>query len=405
MNQSQSDDRIPPGVSDAGREFGGGYFYRARELLVDAADLKVVTERLKSGGRKVEGRPERIGGTGLVRLRLVDHVPTVVDELRAGGAEDERPVLVAPNHVLFGGSHMQPFPGSPPRPAPRPASAPRPPAGGSWPGCGVTVAVLDSGVVEGHPWLAGAPVSFGPGDVEQAEAVGGRLRRYAGHGTHVAGVVRCHAPGASILVLRLFGADGAVDDVTLAGALARLPREVGVVNLSLGGVTHSDLPPPATAAVLRDLAVKRPSLVVVAAAGNEGWQRPVWPAAFKRVVGVGALGPDGQRACFSNSGWWVDACAPATDVVSAFVKFKGDPEPVPVRGTCVAPAKPPKGPFTSGFAAWSGTSFAAPKVAAAVAAAMSMGLDGPEAVYRLVGDARLPRVADLGTVVDPPCHV
>ncbi len=57
--------------------------------------------------------------------------------------------------------------------------------------------------------------------------------------------------------------------------------------------------------------------LIVAAAGNQHTCRPYFPAALPDVIGVGGLAADG-RAWFSNYGGWVDACAPAIDVVSTF---------------------------------------------------------------------------------------
>jgi subtilisin family serine protease len=142
----------------------------------------------------------------------------------------------------------------------------------------------------------------------------------------------------------------------------------------------------------------------VASAGNDGTQRPVWPAAFKRVVGVAALGPDGERAPFSNFGWWVDACSTGVDVDSCFFDFVGSIEAI---RSHASPPDVSTGDVEKfeGFALWDGTSFAAPRVAAAIACAMSLGLDGPEAVYRLIGAPATTRKLDLGAVVEPPSFV
>jgi hypothetical protein len=53
------------------------------------------------------------------------------------------------------------------------------------------------------------------------------------------------------------------------------------------------------------------------------------------------------------------------------------------------------------WALWSGTSFAAPAVAAALAAVMGLGISGDEAVARLIDDPRLLRIPCYGTVVNP----
>ena len=55
----------------------------------------------------------------------------------------------------------------------------------------------------------------------------------------------------------------------------------------------------------------------------------------------------------------------------------------------------------TGFGTWSGTSFAAPKVAGAIAASASVwGISAREAADRLVFDWQLFRVPDLGVVVN-----
>ena len=49
--------------------------------------------------------------------------------------------------------------------------------------------------------------------------------------------------------------------------------------------------------------------VVIFAAGNEGWSHDA-PSEYERVIAVGALGPDGKMAEYSNYGPWVDILAP-----------------------------------------------------------------------------------------------
>ena len=49
--------------------------------------------------------------------------------------------------------------------------------------------------------------------------------------------------------------------------------------------------------------------VVIFAAGNDGWAYGQ-PADYEPVIAVGATGPDGKRATYSNFGNWVDLCAP-----------------------------------------------------------------------------------------------
>lgn len=49
--------------------------------------------------------------------------------------------------------------------------------------------------------------------------------------------------------------------------------------------------------------------IVVFAAGNENWAIG-HPGDYEPIVAVGAIGPDGRKATYSNYGAWVDICAP-----------------------------------------------------------------------------------------------
>ena len=88
---------------------------------------------------------------------------------------------------------------------------------------------------------------------------------------------------------------------------------------------------------------------------------PHWPGAFRRVICVGAVDDTGgatppPRASFSNFGAWVDCCCGGVDVLGAHVWWKGGIE------------DDPAGSYDfEGWSTWSGTSFSAPKVAAAIA--------------------------------------
>jgi subtilisin family serine protease len=88
------------------------------------------------------------------------------------------------------------------------------------------------------------------------------------------------------------------------------------------------------------------------------------------LVSVGALNPNRTSvALFSNTAPWVDLYARGSSVVSTFPPFNGGAQSVTRRDAydrqrdCIDPDD-----FTGGFAVWSGTSFAAPLVAGAIAA-------------------------------------
>jgi subtilisin family serine protease len=157
------------------------------------------------------------------------------------------------------------------------------------PGHGVTVALLDSGFDSANTWFGGRVT----GDPEQPVTDGyGRLLPYSGHGTFVAGVVVRHAPGARVIVKRVFNDDGIVDDWTAARALADAADAevpVHVVNMSIGAYARRDRGLLACDRAIGYAKFRRPEMVLVAAAGNEQDDRPCSPAANKRVLAVAAV--------------------------------------------------------------------------------------------------------------------
>jgi hypothetical protein len=403
-------DPLPEGVAEAPPRFGGGYLYRVRELLVPNDRLQDLDEVLGVLGIRLEGAAMEVPGLPLTLLLLSPDeprtVPEVVWQVRAFEEEVEEEAehrdfsrLVFPVTVVRGAPHPKGHAAAPPRPTDPLCDLCEE---GNLPGTNVRVAVLDSGVVEGHPWLDAHQIDRRQADVEVPEFDGlGRLAPFSGHGTFVTGDVLQHAPGATVVARKVFGGDGFTSDVELAAALLARP-EVEVVNLSLGGPTHDDIGLPATEAALQVLFAKELVPVVVAAAGNGYGDRPFYPAAFKRVIAVGGLDGPEQRACFSNRGSWVDACAPAVGLRSTFLTVDARTPP-PTPPNCLGFAHNPGAVFEfQGWAKWSGTSFSTAVVAGSIAATIRPGTDPSEAAFRLVGAAGLPRLLGqgLGAVVD-----
>jgi hypothetical protein len=64
-------------------------------------------------------------------------------------------------------------------------------------------------------------------------------------------------------------------------------------------------------------------MLILASAGNEPTGKPYYPAAYSSVIGVGALGPDGQRWEKSNYGEFVTLAAPGFATLP--VGYEGDP--------------------------------------------------------------------------------
>jgi hypothetical protein len=354
---------------------------RRDQILVADQDVPAVEDRAR---RWLDSRED---GPGVARIRLRAPARVDVCELSAHLNEDapHRRLAVAPNHLVHGqpmwwtGPAGRPAPTAPLAP-PRATPVRRP----------VTVAVLDTGLSP-HPWYESADWYAAQRD-EVSEVLDAdldyALDAQAGHGTFIAGVLLRHAPGVHVRAMRVIGGDGVGDELGVLCALARLAGrgQADVVNLSLGCHTYDDRPSPVVA---RAIAALGRRTVIVACAGNHASDRPFWPAALKHVIAVAALdGP--ERAWFSDYGWWVDACAPGVDVTSCFVSFDG---PLPrVRG--IDPDD------FAGYASWSGTSFAAPAVAGAIAGlAAAEDLPASTAAERILDPAHRRTLPDLGVIL------
>jgi hypothetical protein len=230
-----------------------------------------------------------------------------------------------------------------------------------------TVAVVDTGIPEkqrGDGWLVDIPRNSG--NIDPLYDFSPRGERYldydAGHGTFVAGIIKQIAPGAKVKVYRALRSDGVGTEIAVACAMIRAVDEgADILNLSLGCQTLDDQPPIAIKAAL-DVIRERErrngrKVLVVAAAGNYGDTRPCWPAAFREVVSVAGLAPDMLPSEWSSRGFWVTCSAVGQGLRSTYVEgeqsFEFDPTPHSFGADA--------------WAAWNGTSFAAPQISGVLA--------------------------------------
>jgi serine protease len=207
----------------------------------------------------------------------------------------------------------------------------------------VMVAVVDTGVLLGHPDLAGKLL---PGydfitDPRQANDGDGRDPspddpgdnpggQSSYHGSHVAGTIAAATNnakgvagiswGAKILPVRVLGKGGGtladiIDGVvwatggTVSGAPAN-PNPAQVVNMSLGGKGECS---PAEQEAINTASAN--GAIVVVAAGNDNEDAAGFsPASCSGVITVGATDYQNARARYSNYGPRIDLMAPGGDV-------------------------------------------------------------------------------------------
>lgn len=339
---------------------GTEYFHRPGEVLLSPVARDALADQLDSlGAQDMDDEDGPV--IGVVRMRLPDGIDVhdTIQQLRKAGGVG--PDEVGPHHVLFSAPRYHGCPGRPPSVA-EPTTALQ---GDPEEGAGVLVAILDTGQAQVSLSTAWATAHVRPGaeldvlDTDNDQV----LDLVAGHGTFVAGIVRQVAPGADVLVLAPLSPSGVTDDLAVARAVLKARAEgADVLNLSFGGYAEGDTPPMALSRVLGKDAQQAEPAVVVAAAGNDASERPFYPAALPGVVAVAALNSVGRRAAFSNFGPWVDACADGDRLLSDFVTGE-------VMTDSDGDGK--RDVFEQEWAYWSGTSFAAPQVAAAIAVQMS----------------------------------
>ena len=198
------------------------------------------------------------------------------------------------------------------------------------------VAVLDTGIDPSHPEFAGRLLpgwDFVNDDADPSDD--------QGHGTHVAGIIAAGidngigmagiAGDVKILPVKVLNDTGSGwwSDVS-AGITYAADQGAKVINLSLAGEVDSF--------TLHDAisyAVSK-GVTVVAAAGNDSSDTPVYPAAYDEVLALGATTYDGTRWSLSNYGPNVDALAPGGLVWSTYWSADGSASYQFMSGTSMA---------------------------------------------------------------------
>jgi serine protease len=210
----------------------------------------------------------------------------------------------------------------------------------------VTVAVIDTGILAGHPDFVGKIAVGGYDFISSPDiAVDGDGRdndpqdvgdnpagQSSYHGSHVAGTVAAAVNsvgiagmswGAKILPLRALGkGGGTVSDIVAAlryaaglnvAGVAPNPNPAQIINLSLGGAGQC-AQMPIYQDTIDQIGAAGAFLVVAAGNDNQDASRMA-PASCSGVITVGATDPSAQRARYSNFGPHVDVMAPGGDVL------------------------------------------------------------------------------------------
>lgn len=238
-------------------------------------------------------------------------------------------------------------------------------------GSGIKVAIIDSGIETSHPRLAGIQLVDDLAiriDGPRLRVVPGEGRDVFGHGTAVAGIFRSLAPEAKIGSIRVLGHDNTSRTAVIQRAAEEaLDRGYQILNCSFGcGVPKQVLQYKAWV----DEAYLK-GTHIVAACNNEDFSREEWPAYFPSVISVNMARTVDENVFYYRCGTLIEFAARGVDVN---VLWCGGAEKVVT-----------------------GSSFAAPRLAALVAKLLSIYPElGPlqtKAILHRLATPLTPRVA------------
>lgn len=203
---------------------------------------------------------------------------------------------------------------------------------------GVVVAVIDTGVQLDHPDLVGqiwhnvseipnGKDDDGNGFVDDMNGWNFHWHNNdpddtGGHGTHVAGVIAATqdngvgingAANVSIMPVKVLGMRRGWTSNIMRGVRYAVENGASVINMSLGGTKYSRAFGDVCEWAMAN------DVVIVAAAGNQAWDRPSYPGAYPGVISVGAVDVSDLLAPFSNYGGAQFVVAPGVDILSTYM--------------------------------------------------------------------------------------
>ena len=254
----------------------------------------------------------------------------------------------------------------------------------------VIVAVIDTGVLTGHPDLSGKLTGTGYDfilstsisndgdgiDSDPEDPGDSTIGTSSFHGTHCAGIVAAATDnnvgvagvgwGTRIMPVRVLGVGGGTiydvgQGIRYAAGLSNdspitldATQRADIISLSLGGGGYDSI----TQETIND--ARANGVIVIAAAGNNSSSNPSYPAAYNGVISESAVNINGTLASYSNFGPTIDVAAPGGDAGDS----NGDGYQDMVWSTC---GDDSSGPIVNDYQLMAGTSMATPHVAGVVA--------------------------------------
>ncbi|MBN9222180.1 MAG: S8 family serine peptidase [Mesorhizobium sp.] len=276
-----------------------GEFVPDEVLVTVDGDAGAVQQIAASFGLEVRSqRQSRLLGTTLVRFGIPDGRPVgvVLAQLAADGRTQRR----EPNHIYS----LQQAAGIVNYAFDRIVLDPKQASGEN-----VRVAVIDTGIDDSNPALAGVIA-------EQFDAMPDVPVEKRDHGTSVDGLIagvgalEGMAPGARIYHARAFEGGKSTMDVILSALDWAASQDVRIINMSFVGPKNDLL-----GVACRN--ARALGIVLVAAAGNNGPKAPYgYPAAFDGVIAVTATDAKDQLMPQANRGPYVFISAPGVEMVA-----------------------------------------------------------------------------------------
>lgn len=175
-------------------------------------------------------------------------------------------------------------------------------------GSGVIVGILDSGIQ--------AHAQFDDVYIVHIDLAGGGVDGAgAAHGTSVASIITGSegiAPAAELFVVRVLDDQGMGNSYHVAeGIVQATDMGVKIINMSLAVYQDSALLRQAVQYAVDN------GVILVAAAGNDGYDRMPYPAAYANVLAVTAIDANGRHAVFPNQSSDIDIAAPGVAISTA----------------------------------------------------------------------------------------